>query len=503
MINKMRKDKIRSVFLLILLTIVAQYLCGCTFSRNTQVSEAVKLKAAADSSYRRQSYTDALQLYTSALDAAYGENDSRVYFSSLANIGTIHDILGDGGRAMVYYRKALTGMKKHGYADLEAKLLPAMVVCSVNRHNIDDARMYYAIQKESPLADSILNHYYMTLSRGLLTKAENHPAEAITLFHSLLAFTDSAALDDRFKIPLILELGHAWKDAGRPDSAMSYYRTASETSVKNNLTTYLSDCYQALSVASKASDNDSCAEEYDRQYRELYHSIYDMGRINDALTAFTDTESCHSANTISLLTDRIGSLWIIITTFALLTVTLAITLGRIRCITQSRQEAYIALVKRVNEFELKDIENDRLRNRLLSVVQSEENEENTEKNPLESETVDIKTEKLLKRISEIMNNPDFLFDPNFNLAILCREAQSNTKYVSNAINSTYHKNFRQLLNELRVKKAISRLNTSDCRIQDLASELGYGSPNNFILVFKSIVGMTPAAYRQTVNENRQ
>lgn len=493
MINKRRKMPFGTLWCIV----ISLFVCSCGNSMET-VSESGRLKSMADEAYRMQHYTEAVRLYTDAMDASYADGDSRIYYTSLANIGMVHDVLGDAGRAMVYYRKALAGFKECGYTDFEARILPAMVVCSVNRDNIGDAKMYYAVQSTLAIPDPVQDRYYKMLSSALLQRAANNVPGAMESLERLVDFADSASLDNRMKVPVIMELGHLWKDCDCLDSAIVCYDKALMLAREDSLSTYVSDCYQSLSRVNKDKGNADMAQEYQREYQNLYESISDVENISEALTAFTSTEASHTSRTISRLSHRIGSLWVVITVFGVLLISLCVAIWRIYLIKKSREEAYRVLVDKIRESEARDKENIRLRDCYLNVVE-EIGLESSRHSAGAQENENIRTEKLLKCISEVMNNPAFLFDPEFNLSMLCREVGSNTKYVSSAINGTYHKNFRQLLNELRINRAMERLASSDCSIQDLSSELGYGSPNNFILVFKSIIGMPPAAYRRMIN----
>ena len=227
-------------------------------------------------------------------------------------------------------------------------------------------------------------------------------------------------------------------------------------------------------------------------------TLFNSKSVNHALVETADKDQFHSSQNISNLNRKVDNLWIVIVSFIILVGCLVVALIRIIKINRSRNEAYSVLVKQINEQTEKDRKTGELREKYLNSLPEESNRVASDNDNGET---NIKMERLLKGISDCMANPEFLFNAEFNLHMLCREVGSNSKYVSSAINTNYGKNFRQLVNELRVREGIRRLNGGECKIQDLAQELGYGSTNNFITAFKSIVGMTPAAYRQTVKRN--
>lgn len=56
--------------------------------------------------------------------------------------------------------------------------------------------------------------------------------------------------------------------------------------------------------------------------------------------------------------------------------------------------------------------------------------------------------------------------------------------------------YKELLDEVRIEWATTQLRNSCIPIKELAFDLGYSGPNNFIRAFKRMVGSTPTAYRK-------
>lgn len=69
---------------------------------------------------------------------------------------------------------------------------------------------------------------------------------------------------------------------------------------------------------------------------------------------------------------------------------------------------------------------------------------------------------------------------------------------------TYGKNFKTLLNELRVQEASKMLddfeNYGNYTIQAISEDVGYKSSTSFIQAFRRIVGMTPSVYQKLAKE---
>ena len=52
------------------------------------------------------------------------------------------------------------------------------------------------------------------------------------------------------------------------------------------------------------------------------------------------------------------------------------------------------------------------------------------------------------------------------------------------------------MKEVRIKEAVKLLETTNMKIRDIASEVGYSSSRYFLSVFRSIVGVGPTEYRE-------
>ena len=83
---------------------------------------------------------------------------------------------------------------------------------------------------------------------------------------------------------------------------------------------------------------------------------------------------------------------------------------------------------------------------------------------------------------------------------------SNSRYVSQVINDVYGMNFRALVNDFRIKKAIIRMtdteNYGNFTIRAIAESVGYKSQANFINVFTKITGLKPSTYLRLLKEKQ-
>lgn len=125
--------------------------------------------------------------------------------------------------------------------------------------------------------------------------------------------------------------------------------------------------------------------------------------------------------------------------------------------------------------------------------------------PAPSEPEAEKWAPLMKAIEEVVSDPVNFCNPDFSLSELAGAVNSNTKYVSQAINETTGDNFRAYVNGFRIREARSRLTTdinyAQLTIQSIGESVGFKSVSNFSIAFKKVTGMTPSLYKKMAGKH--
>ena len=107
---------------------------------------------------------------------------------------------------------------------------------------------------------------------------------------------------------------------------------------------------------------------------------------------------------------------------------------------------------------------------------------------------------LMRRVNLHVSDPHNFCDPDFSINTLASLCDSNSRYVSQAINETTGDNFRALVNGHRIREARRRLTSdpgfADLTIQSVGESVGFRSASNFINAFKKVTGMTPSLYQR-------
>ncbi len=104
---------------------------------------------------------------------------------------------------------------------------------------------------------------------------------------------------------------------------------------------------------------------------------------------------------------------------------------------------------------------------------------------------------ILQKLKRFENSKKFL-SKDISLAVLAGQFDTNTKYLSEIINSNYQINFNSYINNLRINYIIEKLKTDpnykNYKISYLAESCGFSSHSSFATVFKSITGIPPLKF---------
>jgi len=130
-----------------------------------------------------------------------------------------------------------------------------------------------------------------------------------------------------------------------------------------------------------------------------------------------------------------------------------------------------------------------------------------EKKAPQPQVISEKTENiLLKKLEDFEKTEDFIRS-DISLQNLAKNLETNTKYLSETINTHKQKNFNAYINELRIKYIVSKLKDKPVyrsyKIKYLAEESGFSTHSAFAAVFKSVMGMSPANYIQLLKQKEE
>lgn len=89
----------------------------------------------------------------------------------------------------------------------------------------------------------------------------------------------------------------------------------------------------------------------------------------------------------------------------------------------------------------------------------------------------------------------------FTLRQCARELRVNAAYLSHLFSQAVGLPFKACLTEVRLEKAQELLGDPSKNISQIASAVGYSSANRFRIAFKSVTGLSPRVWRETLQMN--
>ena len=158
------------------------------------------------------------------------------------------------------------------------------------------------------------------------------------------------------------------------------------------------------------------------------------------------------------------------------------------------------LIQSVNENRVGKNRDSEFNNETLSESLPIENTVNSEDRTTRTISEDI-AQTILREL-EIFENKDQFLNKGITLGSLAKKIKTNSKYLSEIINTYKGKNFATYLNDLRIDYAISRLANDrkfrSYKIPFIAEELGYNNEQAFTLAFKKRTGTPLSIYLKEI-----
>lgn len=462
-------------------------------------------KAAGDLCYTNQRYIEALEFYTLDIETAKKCSNTKNVATSLVNIGVIYDIFGDYNRAMFYFGKA-QDMISNDVKDQEmlAGLLSRMIVCCCNHHHTDEAKKLFRQRANLQIKDARENQYTILSEQGLIAEAEKKYSAAIYYFNETLKFLAASPMNDNYDVPVLIELGNCLMQSGDSRGALNMLDSATRKASAADMHGYLADIYQLYAqIYGKIGEKDS-AQFYNHKLDSENAILYNPQKIDEASSSLLVAMDKDHNETVSNLSSTITKQTAVIVVISMLVVLLIIMMIVLRKQKKAQTQAYQLLLAKDKQLAILDKKSRDLREKYLDALA-----EGVSRKVVSVEDIkpgaygnmrQDKAEELLKKINEVLDTPEFVFSPDFNLDVLSAQVGSNTKYVSVVINETYGKNFKSILNERRIREAIHLLTDDEkyknSTMMTIALAVGYKSATNFIAAFKRVTGMTPALYKK-------
>lgn len=108
-----------------------------------------------------------------------------------------------------------------------------------------------------------------------------------------------------------------------------------------------------------------------------------------------------------------------------------------------------------------------------------------------------KNDSIMASFTTLMMKEKMFKDATISLTTIAEKLGTNRTYLSRAINETTGKTFSQIVNEFRIREAVSMMEEKDSNypLKMISGDVGFSSISSFYSTFTSIIGISPAKYR--------
>lgn len=506
-----------------LLIVILSLFCSATASAATGerfIKENIRL---GDSCIASARYNESLDFYIKALERAQEGNNHFLTEECLGRIGVLYCRFKDYEQAAIFFSRGYKSAEERNDDNEAYRFACYLMNTYCQTGDLKSARRYFAILKDIVPSDKAEKEYYDLYSEGTLAYAEKQYARAIRCYNEAQRCAARNGMKDEYSMSLYAVIAESYVGLDKPDTAIVIATLLMEEALKSGNTNQLGYTYEVLSKAYGEKGDSVLMKHYRNLSVTLEDSIYNLRNFNKARSKYSSIERRITDRHISFLNDRITRQVLIIMAFVVLTLILVVAIVMVIRSNINLRTAHRALMDK-NADLMREQQNSRyLRDQYIKsigiaddVAKADDNSGNihdeaagnntdeTGDTQTEPKMSDAQTALMIQRIMAVLDDVDIISRQDFTLQMLANMIESNTSYVSWAINSTYGKNFKSLLNEARIREVTRRISDTEhyghLTIQAIAQSVGYNSQTNFIKTFKRIIGMTPSMYQKLSRE---
>ena len=518
-------------------TALVYYMVACN-RMNDKLSDKDKQQCAmaylkkGNILYMKGNYAGALSAYFSGLrinNDCKAKHETGRFYNNIANV---YCVFGDYVKGLSYYKKGYEFCHKYGDKANAYKILANMTAVSTQIGNTKEARKYHRMSEMVKNPADKENCYMSIFNFALILMTEKNYREAINTCNDLLDYAVNNKMSPRYICSAYRELYKNYMSLGDRDSTLKYLRLCESTAVKHGI---LHSCLDVLVKYADFYDsvgNYKAASRYRARYQHEKDSIFDTNKFDavkneqtlyemdkyDKYIASLNAREKERLQTISRQRLTIAGVTVVTAVIGVLLLLVYRQKGKI---DKSYNDLFVInrdFVKqqeftRQRMFEL----NNRLKSseaELAALRASQEHSDGAGEAPDtavattaddadgKNKTLAISEDmrrKLLDAVIDVMENSTEFCSSDFSLARLASLVGSNSKYVSLVINDTFHKTFKNYVNDYRIRLACLRMADTGTygsyTLNAIAESVGFKSYTTFVELFRKVVGITPSMYK--------
>lgn len=426
------------------------------------------------------------------------KKDTARLITAYYNVGGVYSVYSDFAQALEIYSRGYALSVHNGDTEMQFLLLNNMVGSACYLKEVDLAEQYNEKVRKLKVRDKGKLLYYYHFNKGFIAGCKGDNNAKVRYMQMAIKIVDKYRMPGFMKIYAYSELYISYEQLGNLKLALSsLIAYDSLAHIKNQAYLYM-DCYKGMMrIYTKLGDKEK-ALYYQARYFKYSDSLLNINEYSKIKTGFIADEKQRKDDTIKDLrkTNTLqGIIMIMLALIIILAVLAVIVFYRQK---QKLHYANLALFRRNGE--LLEIER---KYRVSLELAGEAGHGDAPAETSNRSAMAFAHDILLKKIMAVMKDEATFCNPEFSLTMLARLTESNTNYVSQAINTTFGKNFRTFVNEFRIKTAMKRMMDTakygNYSIQGISESVGYKSASNFISSFKKVTGMTPSLYQKLSN----
>lgn len=440
-------------------------------------------------------YIDATETRMRNADKEVNMADSAMLMDAYFNVGGIYSVYSDFAQALEVYKKGCAISQTADDVEMQFKFMSNMVGASCCLKNADYATQINERIRRLRGIDRGRQAYYYSFNRGLIAGCRGDHRGKARWMKNAIETVNRYHLPEEMKIYAYSEIYQCYENQGDFREALAYLSLYDSLAHVMNQAYLYVDCYKGLMrIYTKMGDKEK-ALYYQSAYFRYTDSLLNINEYSRIRTNFQTGEQLRRDNQINNL-EKTNTLQK--TLLVTLTLLVIVSVAAVIVFYRQRQKLHAANLE--------------LYRRNRELLEAEGKYHKSIERQAQQPTADAKAEPdgqaaatsvrddLVQKVMAVMENEEALCNPEFSLPMLARMAESNTTYVSQAINTTFGKNFRSLVNECRIKLAMKRMMDTDSygrySIQGISESVGFKSASNFIAAFKKMTGMTPSLYQK-------
>ena len=519
-------------------TALVYYMVACN-RMNDKLSDKDKKQCAmaylkkGNILYMKGNYAGALSAYFSGLrinNDCNAKHETGRFYNNIANV---YCVFGDYVKGLSYYKKGYEFCHKYGDKANAYKILANMTKVNIIKGNTSSARKYYKMSEKVKNPADKENCYMGIFNFGLILMAEKNYPEAINTYNELLNYAVKNKMGPRYICSAYRELYNNYMSLGNRDSTLKYLRLCESTAVKHGILHVYLDVLVKYADFYDSIGNYKAASRYRARYQHEKDSIFDTNKFDavkneqtlyemdkyDKYIASLNAREKERLQTISRQRLTIAGVTVVTAVIGVLLLLVYRQKGKI---DKSYNDLFVINRDFVKQQEFTRQRMLELSNRLKSSEAELAALRASQKQPTDgdgeapdtavattSDDADGKNKtlaisedmrrKLLDAVINVMENSTEFCSSDFSLARLATLVGSNSKYVSLVINDTFHKTFKNYVNDYRIRLACLRMADTGTygsyTLNAIAESVGFKSYTTFVELFRKVVGITPSMYK--------